>query len=647
MMIQPTAMAPKPARPSFGPRREKGRGGAVLVLALLSLGLAASGPGGCASAGRAASHASGSFASGAVAADHHAASEAGAEMLRRGGNAVDAAVATSFALSVVRPYSCGIGGGGFMIIHLGGRDGGEGGKVGPAGAPRTIALDYRETAPAAVDAEFFAKGGAGGAGGRQDASTTGARAVATPGTVAGLLYALERYGTMSRAEVLAPAIRLAEEGFAVDAHYMESVQPLLRRFGEDPELQERFGFMWRHFLREGQVAEGDLIQLPEGGQARALRLIAEHGTAAFYEGPLAEAIVSAINRDARWGQGALTAADLGTYWIAERAPLEFTYTLPGGGAKRFITMPPPSSGGIVMVQALGIEGLLAAESRAGGTAGPSSRAAALHRLVESLKHAFADRAEWLGDPDHADVPIARLTSSVYLAQRAAAFNLSATLPAEAYGTRPELQRTAAQLPDDSGTSHLSVVDRWGNAVACTETINLTFGSLLAVEEFGFILNNEMDDFTARRGQANAFGLRQSGRNLPEARKRPLSSMSPTIVLDAEGRVEIVAGGAGGPRIITATLQTILNALDGMDAPAAVAAPRFHHQWLPDRLQMEPGLAGAPSGEDRPLAEALAARGHRVEPAAALANVQAIVRDRSGRGWTAASDPRKGGRPAGH
>jgi gamma-glutamyltranspeptidase / glutathione hydrolase len=641
------------------------------------------------------------FPRGVVAADHGAASGAGAAILRQGGNAVDAAVATSFALSVVRPYSCGIGGGGFMVIRVvslaapeapdtantpQSRRSDAGGHSISRPQPRAaasnanrdviqlIALDYRETAPAAMTPGFYDDL-------PSHASTTGARAVGTPGTVAGLLYALENYGTMPRQSVLAPAIRLAEEGFLVDQHYVDSTAPLISRFRREPALQERFAFLWDRLLREGDVAVGDRIQLPE--QAAALRLIAEYGAPAFYEGPIAEAILRAVERDG----GIMTAEDLGTYSLHVRQPLIFSFdaAVRDGkvGRRTFITMPPPSSGGIAMAQSLGILERLAKGETTGSRNGqmvprtttgrgpvghlaslvreaPSTPASA-HALVESFKHAFADRAEWLADPDFVDVPVQRLLSPEYLDARAATFQTGRTLMPADYGTREREQLTV--LPDGAGTSHFSVVDQWGNAVACTETINLTFGSLLAVDEFGFILNNEMDDFTTRAGLPNAFGLRQSDRNLPEPRKRPLSSMTPTIVLDPDGHVEVVAGASGGPRIITATTQVILHALGGMSAADSVAMPRIHHQWAPDILRIERGLADFPALEPSPegtslapapdaapwksLADALRARGHQVEITESLATLQLIVRDARGRGWSAASDPRKGGEPAGH
>jgi len=253
-----------------------------------------------------------------------------------------------------------------------------------------------------------------------------------------------------------------------------------------------------------------------------------------------------------------------------------------------------------------------------------------HLVAEALKHAFADRAEWFADPAFTDVPVERLLSDAYIASLAARIDPERTGPPSRYGSH-------APIVEDGGTSHLSVVDRWGNAVACTETINLIFGSLVAVPEFGFVLNDQMDDFLTRRGQVNAFGLAQSERNLPEAGKRPLSSMSPTVVLDGD-EVRLVAGASGGPRIITGTMQAIMRALAGRDAITSVSAPRLHHQWVPDRLDLEPGaLGGAARG-------ALRAMGHELGEREEIGNVQLIRR--SGAAWDAACDPRKGGRPSG-
>ncbi|HRQ72698.1 MAG TPA: gamma-glutamyltransferase [Phycisphaerales bacterium] len=554
------------------------------------------------------------FPHGAVAADHPVASEAGAAMLRAGGNAVDAAVAASFALSVVRPQSCGVGGGGFMVVYLPGD---------PVRGRVATAINYRETAPAAATPDMFVRAG------DEHASTRTGLAVAVPGTVAGLLHALERYGTMERAAVLAPAIAAARDGFAADGAYAAAAREAARSMSD--EEKRRSSFLWGTLLREGEVRAGDrIVNEP---QARLLEAIAERGAAAFYDAPDVPGAVAAAG-------GIITPEDMLGYAPVEVSPLGFEFA-----GRRFLAMPPPSSGGVAMAQTL-----LTLERLAGPMGVPRvPEGDFAHLLVESFKHAFADRAEWLGDPAFVDVPVERLLSAEYLDARAGAIERGRTRPPHAYGTRGAVgDEPAAPPPDDAGTSHLCAVDQWGGAVACTETINLSFGSRITVEAWGICLNNEMDDFTARPGEPNAFGLRQSARNAPAPGKRPLSSMSPTIVLDAEGGVVAVAGAAGGPRIITATAQCLLNALmHGMSAGDAVAAPRLHHQWAPDRVLYEAGRAGAAdaqAGRDGLIAS-LAARGHEVERTEGIGVAQLIVRVPTG--WDAACDPRHGGRPAGH
>lgn len=559
----------------------------------------------------------GSFEHGAVAADQPLASEAGARMLRAGGNAVDAAVAASFALSVVRPQSCGIGGGGFMVIYL---------PVDPTHGRVVTAIDSRETAPAGAAAGMYTAAGLA-----EDASTDSGLAVAAPGTVAGLLYALEQYGTMDRRLVLAPAIEAAEGGFEADESYVSAVHAAAKRLDES----ERAGrpWLWRELLRGGEVKVGDRIRNPR--QAALLRAIADEGARAFYgDARIVEAVVAA--------GGVLTREDLLEYSPAEVNPLSF-----GFGGRTFLTMPPPSSGGIVLAQAFGMLERRGIVERRGEEWTPAD----MHVLIEAWKHAFADRAEWLGDPAFVDVPMDRLLSAEYIDARAALIVPERTRAPEEYGTRDGSVRPAAPV-DDSGTSHLCAVDQWGGAVACTQTINLEFGSLVSVEPWGFCLNNEMDDFTARPGEPNAFGLVQSERNAPAPGKRPLSSMSPTIVIDGDGRVIAIVGASGGPRIITGTMQVLVNVLvRGMEAGEAVAAPRFHHQWMPDEVRLEPALreGGAEGEPEAPgsaeLREYLTSRGHTLGEAAEVGVVQLIVRD--GGGWRAACDPRKGGRPAGH
>jgi gamma-glutamyltranspeptidase/glutathione hydrolase len=563
------------------------------------------------------------FPRAAVAADHRLASEAGLEVLRAGGNAVDAAVATSFALSVVRPYSCGVGGGGFMVIHLR-----EHARLGATHErPVVTALNYRETCPAAVGPDAYEHVQ------DPDASTRGGRAVAVPGHVAGMLHALETYGTLSRDVVLAPAIRLAREGYAVDAHYVESAKDVFDWLRDAPDAVnpakvKRIPFLWSRFLKDGALRVGDRVSLPE--QADLLAAIARDGAPAFYQGTTARRIIDAVHHDG----GELSLEDLASFKVQELKPFDTTFA-----GKTFLGMPPPSSGGIVMAQVLAMLEHRLTDLRRIIAAHGHNSAAYIHFIAEACKHAFADRARWLADTDFVDVPLAQLLSPDYLRTRADAVREDRTFPQSTYGM-------ALQPMDDHGTSHLCVVDGAGNAVACTETINLVFGSLIAVPECGFILNDTMDDFITRRGQANAFGLTHGERNRPQPGKRPLSCMTPTIVLDGEGGehplahpVSMLAGASGGPRIITGTLQALLNALlFDMPADACVTAPRFHHQWSPHTLQLEDALLATPAKND------LEALGHDVSRRQPVGAVQVIRR--AGNAWHPASDPRKGGAPAG-
>lgn len=557
------------------------------------------------------------FENGAVAADQSIASQAGAEILRAGGNAVDAAVATSLTLSVVRPYSCGIGGGGFMIVHL---------VDHPTHPPIDVAINYREQCPGAYGPDYFEKCDLAGLG--PHTSTHGGRAVAIPGTVAGLLHALERYGTMSREQVFAPAIRAAEQGFLVDEHFMTSIrEPEVMGFlQDDAARQSLFSFLWKRFLKEGSVKLGDRITLPE--QAEALRIIARDGADAFYKGVIAEAVVKA----SRGAGGEMTLADLASFKVVEAEPLRAEFM-----GRRLMMMPPPSSGGIAVAQVFEM-----LESRPELTRGGINNAPYIHAVAEAFKHAFADRARYVADPAFVRVPTDKLLAPAYIRSLAARIDPTRTLGAEEYGGQEPIGRApVGQLPEDHGTSHLCVVDAKGNAVACTETINLIFGSLVCAEPYGFILNNEMDDFVTRRGAANAFGLVESERNMPAPGKRPLSCMSPMIAVDKEG-VALVAGAAGGPRIITSTVQVALNVLQwDLTAEHATAMPRFHHQWTPNTLQMEESLRGGSAEQE------LARLGHEITTRKAVGNAQVIRRAKQGKGYEAACDPRKGGTPAGY
>ena len=568
-----------------------------------------------------------------VAAAHPLASEAGAEILARGGNVVDAAVATSFALGVVRPHSSGIGGGGFMTIHL--VDQGS------------FALDFREIAPASARASQYLDDDGAVVPMR---STTGVWSVGVPGHVRGMQAALERFGSMSLAEVLPPAIRYAREGFEVDSLLADAMASALARAeaferlaGLEPGDPSPFDEFRRVYLKDGRPYEvGDRLVQPE--QAATLEAIARDGIGAFYDrdGSIATRIEDAIAS----GGGPMTAQDLADYRVRWRAPLvaELAGRFASTSAdctRTVVAMPPPSSGGACLLQALlALDGLPAIGDPEGS-----------RRFVEAVRHAFADRAALLGDadatPEVADdvrrmleaAHLERLREAIVLPPRSAP--LDCGLAGLSSSEDDASTREPATLPEDGGTSHFSVIDAHGNAVAGTDTVNLAFGSLVVPAGTGFVLNDQMDDFAIRTDVANDFGLLMSERNLLAGGRRPLSSMSPTIVLeqcgDGPARATIVAGAAGGPRIITATLGIVIAMLDGATAGDAVAAPRLHHQWMPDRLLVEPQVF--PS-----LRELLTLAKHVVREVDGLAIAQAAAR-REGR-VEAASDPRGIGRPAG-
>ena len=532
---------------------------------------------------------------GMVVADHPAATRIGANVLRRGGNAIDAAVATSFALSICRPYSCGIGGGGFMVIWI-------------ADSQKAVVIDYRETAPAAATPDMFVDLPEG-------ASRRGGAAGAVPGTVAGLLEAHERYGRMYLFEILAEVTLLGEQGFLVDAHYESTARAVSERFKANPEWKQLYPYLWKDLLLEGNARVGDRIFNPR--QAELIKRIGRRGAREFYSGDVAEAIASAV-QDAG---GIITVDDIGNYAGSIAEPI---HTAVAGFD--VWTMPPPSSGGIALAQILQLMDRIEARS----LWSEFGDVHWTHALAESFRHAFADRSRYLADPRFTPVPTAELLSPASLDRLAAKITRDAVMPIGDVGTR--LEAPDASIPEDGGTSHISVVDRFGNAVACTETINLAFGSFVAVDEFGFLLNNEMDDFTARPGEPNAFGLVQSARNAPEPGKRPLSSMTPTIVT-RDGEVVAVVGASGGPRIITSVAQALLRILSGQPVAKAVAAARIHHQFQPDRIEVE--------SDDNALHAALVELGHTVKsPVDRTGVVQAIARIREG--LTGAADPRKGG-----
>ncbi len=543
------------------------------------------------------------FQNGVVAADHPLASQAGLEMLKNGGNVVDAAVATSFALSVVRPSSCGIGGGGFMVIW-------------DAKAQKSVALDYREHAPKAANREMFLKARKA----RPDfpyPSRDGALAVAVPGHVAGLCYALEKYGTMDLKTVLAPSVRFCKDGVPVDPHMRAIQLVMLKRFDENPRFKKDFAGLYKHYLNNGKPWPKNARFFSPLGPL--YRIIAEKGKAGFYEGEVAEALVQSIQQ----AGGILSREELKAIAPKERMVLRGEYR-----GREILTMPPPSSGGIALLEILNI--LSTWEHTHPKSEIKHNQPAYLHLLTEAMKHAYADRAEYLGDTDFVNVPIQRLISPDYAAELVKRIDPTQTKPIKSYGR--------VQPVKDAGTSHLSVMDSEGNAVACTETINTLFGSMFVEPKFGIVLNNEMDDFAAIPGEPNAFGLIQSEANAVQAGKKPLSSMTPTIVL-SEGKAVMALGGSGGPRIISSTLQVLLNVMRFERSPQqAVALPRVHHQWFPNVLFIEDPLL-------EKMQSPMEQHGHKVQKRNKLAVVQVIVR--TPQGMRAASDPRKHGQPAGY
>jgi gamma-glutamyltranspeptidase/glutathione hydrolase len=483
-------------------------------------------------------------------------------VLRRGGNAVDAAVATGFAMAVTYPRAGNIGGGGFMVIHL-------------AERREDIAIDYRETAPAATTRDIFL-----GADGKPDnaKSRESALGIGVPGTVAGLTLALEKYGSgkFTLSELLRPAIDLARDGIPIADDIADTLPDEYRWLARWPSSAKAFSRRDGTSLREGDTfIQTDL--------AATLSAISERGPRGFYEGPVAEKLVAGI----RGAGGIMTLDDLKSYQPVIRAPLRGTYR-----GYDVVSMPLPSSGGVVLLEMLNIlEGFPMHDIKQGS-------APSLHLMIEAMKRAYADRARYLGDPAFVNAPIANLIAKDYAAQQRASIDPDRATPS-----------TLVLQPPREGhnTTHYSVVDSLGNAVSNTYTLNFPYGVGLIAEGTGVLLNNELDDFTAAPGASNAFGLVGFEANLPGPGKRPLSSMSPTIVLK-DGKPVLVTGSPGGSRIISTVLQVIVNVLDyNMNVAAAVAAPRLHHQWLPDEVRIEHGFS------DETLA-ALTAKGHRlVEP----------------------------------
>ncbi|HRK22260.1 MAG TPA: gamma-glutamyltransferase, partial [Fimbriimonadaceae bacterium] len=478
---------------------------------------------------------------GMVVSDCKIASEVGASILRKGGTAVDAAIATAFALAVTYPAAGNLGGGGFMVVRQ--ADG------------KAIAIDYRERAPRRATRNMYldASGDV-----RPESSTVGYLAAGVPGTVSGMAEAHRRYGKLPWRDLVDPAVRLARDGFAVSHDLSEELQRMSRLFSRFPESSRIFNRNGKFYGWGEKLVQSDL--------ARTLARIRDQGERGFYEGETARLLAA----DMKANGGLIDEEDMRTYRCTIRNVLKGSYR-----GYDVLTMPPPSSGGIALLQMLGIVESFDLRGQGFGSAGT------YHLMVESMKRAFADRAAHLGDPDFAKVPVTSLLNLTYLAELRRSIDPAKATPASA------IKAGDFSVRESEHTTHFSVVDAAGNAVANTYTINSGYGSGAVAKGLGFLLNNEMDDFAAKVGVPNAYGLIQGEANAIQPGKRPLSSMTPTILIK-DGKLAYVIGSPGGPTIINTVFQTILNLVDfDMNIQRAVAAPRIHHQWLPDEVRFEP------------------------------------------------------------
>lgn len=507
---------------------------------------------------------------GMVVSAHPEASRIGVEILMKGGNAVDAAVATEFALAVCYPAAGNIGGGGLMVIRN--ADGSVDG------------LDYRERAPGSAARDMYLDDG----GNVIEGLSTGSRlASGVPGTVAGMITAHERYGRLNFKDVIQPAIDLARNGFAVTTAQAGSLNSMKDTFAKRNQAMIRF-------IREGNWSQGDILAQPE--LAATLELIRDKGMAGFYEGVTADLIVQEMKR----GKGIITHADLADYRAVWREPLRAAYK-----DYNIISMAPPSSGGVALIQLMAIM-----EDYPLSEWGFHSRES-VHLMIEAERRVYADRATYLGDPDFVDVPVAELTRKEYLLSRMQSFSEQTATPSSEITAGSFMQRESEE------TTHYSVVDAEGNAVSATTTLNSGYGNAVVVAGAGFLLNNEMDDFSVKPGYPNIYGLVGGEANSIEPGKRMLSSMTPTI-LERGGALSMVVGSPGGSTIITSVFQTIINVTEfGMTMKEAVDAGRFHHQWLPDQVDAEEGAF------DPALALELKEMGHKINMRGTIGRVDAI------------------------
>ena len=533
---------------------------------------------------------------GIVASTSEIASRVGVEVMKRGGNAVDAAVAVALALAVVWPSAGNLGGGGFMMIR---RANGN-----------TEIIDYRERAPLAASRDMYLdkEGNV-----IKDASMVGHKAAGVPGTVAGLSMALKRHGKLSWADCIEPARRLAAEGFIVNYHTARSLEGSSKLLSKFPESR-------RIFLRDGKYfEEGERLLQPE--LAQTLLRLKLQGPREFYEGRTAQMIAS----DMKANNGLITLRDLKEYEPTIRKPLKGDYR-----GYEILTMPPPSSGGVALLEILNM-----LESCKLSDFGPNS-SDAVHLMIEAERRAFADRAEYMGDADFVKVPSEGLTSKKYAAELVKTINLERATPSS------EIRAGRPTAYESAETTHFTIIDAEGNVVSNTYTLNNSYGAGATARGTGILLNNEMDDFTSKPGVPNAYGLLQSEANAIAPRKRPLSAMTPTIVLK-DGKVYFAVGSPGGPTIINTVLQVIVNIVDyKMNIQQAIDAPRFHHQWMPDEIRWEP------FGLNVDTRRALERRGHVfAEKPGHMGDAEGIMIDPKTKMRLGASDPRLGGVPVGY
>ena len=512
---------------------------------------------------------------GMVSSQEALATQVGLDILKKGGNAVDSAVAVGFALAVTLPKAGNIGGGGFMLVHL-------------AESNKTIAIDYREMAPAKAHRDMFLddKGMVDNQLARESFRSAG-----VPGTVAGLLHALDQYGSMSREEVIAPAIKIAEDGFVLSYELAKELES--RR----PQLSRSDAGKRKYYKKNGDAYKaGELFK--QKNLAWSLKQISRQGRKAFYQGKIAEKIVASAKKH----DGLITKEDLSNYKVKERQAVQGSYR-----GYEIVSMPPPSSGGAHIVQMLNVLENFDLESM------HHNSAAYLHVLTETMKYAYADRSKYLGDPDYVDIPLTELLSKDYAKNLANHIDMTVTRPSDDI-------KPGKDLPFESpDTTHYSIADSDGNVVSNTYTLNFSYGSGFVIAGTGILLNNEMDDFSAKAGAPNAFGLLGGKANAISAGKRPLSAMTPTIIFK-DKKPFLIVGSPGGSKIITSVLQVILNVIDHkMNIADASSVPRIHHQWYPDVLNVELGIS-------IDTINLLRQKGHHIKTSTALGATQSIVLD---------------------